>query len=79
MLKKALHFLLFWGILFFAPVLAWATENSAEIDPQISSRETTQILKAADISKNDIKTYKKIFYALEKQQNNGSPQTDKKT
>ena len=65
MLKKNLCFLFFWGILFFAPVLVSATENSAEIDPRISSRETSRILKAADISKNDIKTYKKIFYALE--------------
>ncbi|MDY4841832.1 MAG: lytic transglycosylase domain-containing protein [Alphaproteobacteria bacterium] len=65
MLKKILCFLFFWGILFFAPVLVSATENSAEIDPRISSRETSRILKVADISKNDIKTYKKIFYALE--------------
>lgn len=66
MLKKICGPLLLAGIFLFAPFLVSANPSPASpIDPRISSRETSLILKTADISKNDLKTYKKIFYAIE--------------
>ena len=66
MLKKICGPLLLAGIFLFAPFLVSANPSPVSpIDPRISSRETSLILKTADISKNDLKTYKKIFYAIE--------------
>ncbi len=65
MSKKVCCFLIFWSIFLTAPVSVQSQERPAEIDPKISSRETALILKAADVSKSDLKNYKKIFYAIE--------------
>ena len=71
MIKKFL--LIYLGLIscFLSKSFAYAAQpvDSAvpvAIDARLNSRETKQILTQAKVSKNDIRTYKKIFAAIDK-------------